>query len=99
MTGPVPEGEESEYELVLPFVICKSRGGPYDDDAFVSGWRLGQISAALEPQGTSWAGLVQEAELPQLDLMAMRRDCRLEVLSNDLDGGWVRVSLTRQGVH
>lgn len=29
--------EEQEYDLVMPFVVCQSQGGPYDDDAFVGG--------------------------------------------------------------
>ena len=37
----------SEYSLVFPFVCTKSRGGPYDDAAFVAGCQFGQISAEL----------------------------------------------------
>ena len=35
------EIDEDYGDTVLPLVLCRSRGGPYEDDAFVSGWRLG----------------------------------------------------------
>ena len=38
---------------VMPLVLCRSRGGPYDDGAFSSGWRLGAIGATLAGPGIS----------------------------------------------
>ena len=37
------ETERGDGEMGRPLVLCRSRGGPYDDDAFLSGWRLGDI--------------------------------------------------------
>lgn len=28
---------DTEYGLIMPFVVCESRGGPYEDDPFVAG--------------------------------------------------------------
>jgi hypothetical protein len=34
---PLDEPEPgTTWGLVVPFVVCQSQGGPYDDDAFVS---------------------------------------------------------------
>lgn len=62
-----------EMNLLMPFVVCKSQGGPYDDDAFVAGWRLAEIRAALSHSGSHWVGYIPEAVLPQVDLIAMER--------------------------
>ena len=34
-------------DAVMPFVICRSLGGPHDDEAFFSGWRLAELAAML----------------------------------------------------
>lgn len=65
------EPEPVAYGLVMPFVVCESKGGPYDDEAFVCGWEAASIDALLaagpdEVERTVHAGL-----LPQLDLIAM----------------------------
>lgn len=41
------EPEEDGYELLYPFVVCKSNGGPFDDEAFCAGFRAGEISQML----------------------------------------------------
>lgn len=82
--------EDAEYELVMPFVVCASKGGPYDDDSFVAGWTMGTLSWDLSYHGrylpmeiTVPAGCV-----PQVDLIAMQNGCR--ALLGDLDdsGTW-----------
>lgn len=64
---------ESEYELVMPFISCASRGGPYDDDAFVAGFQTGAVDALLAAGLTPPPGRpYYKVLLPQLDLIAMR---------------------------
>jgi hypothetical protein len=78
VTDPAPE--EAGYELVMPFVVCASQGGPYEDQAFVAGYRLGLLSAELEEaEGHEDSEVfplpvaaVRPADLPQVDLLAMR---------------------------
>lgn len=91
MTGP-EDSQGHEMSLVMPFVVVKSVGGPYDDDAFCAGWALGKISAALSQSGTSWSGPVPPAYLPQLDLIAMDRG--RGVAAGDEADGWVQVTVT-----
>lgn len=73
---------EAEYGLVMPFVVCQSKGGPYDDDAFAAGFHAGRIDCwlrvlpILERIGgkfdTSEPEMVRSPLVPQLDLIAMR---------------------------
>lgn len=61
-----------EYGLVMPFTVVTSKGGPYDDRAFVAGYQMGLLSGELhlraEPiERTFYAGLLRQA-----DLIAMR---------------------------
>lgn len=67
------ESHEATYGLVMPFVVCESKGGPYQDNAFVAGVRYGQIDREARTIGTgcekSWT--VETPLVPQLDLLAM----------------------------
>lgn len=68
--------EEAEYNLVMPFVIVKSNGGPYDDAAFVAGANCGQLMAELQALAAHRAiphpRYARPEHLPQYDLIAMR---------------------------
>jgi hypothetical protein len=71
------EDQPQDTELVMPFVVCASQGGPYDDDAFVAGFQAGSLYktlaaiAAVEATGVIEVP-VRTALLPQLDLIAMK---------------------------
>lgn len=89
-----PDDQEA-YDLVMPFILTKSQGGPYDDDAFVAGWRLGQIDAVLAHEGAEWSGIVPTADLPQADLLAMRRDMVLLQTPTE-DDEWTFIRIHQQ---
>lgn len=67
--------EEVDWGPVMPFVVCASKGGPYDDDAFVAGYQAGQLDKALAAARTVGAtevrGLALSALVPQLELIGM----------------------------
>ncbi|WP_228981430.1 hypothetical protein [Streptomyces sp. DH12] len=67
---------EPDAQLVMPFVIVQSNGGPYDDAAFVAGATCGQLIAELaalaEHGATPQPRYVRPEYLPQIDLIAMR---------------------------
>lgn len=64
--------DEHSFELVFPFTICASQGGPYADDAFVGGFRLGSIYTTLHTRLVPVrVETVLSHELAQLDLIAM----------------------------
>lgn len=68
---------DGEYGLVMPFVVCQSKGGPYDDDAFVAGYQAGSLSVTLsqpiDPGGMTVT--VRTDLVPQVDLIAMHHQC------------------------
>lgn len=39
--------ESAEFGMVMPFIACKSQGGPFDDVAFVAGYQAGMVDQAL----------------------------------------------------
>src|SRR5262245_63623897 len=82
---------------VMPLVLCRSRGGPYEDDAFSSGWRLGAIGAALAGPGISaLCESIRAHERVQADLMAMAYGYTMRVDSST-DPDWLCVTFTRTG--
>lgn len=63
------------YDLVMPFVVTASHGGPYEDEAFVAGWQCGEIDTALRATATIGGSLrrqVLRALFPQVELIAMK---------------------------
>lgn len=80
MTAKLPDPDQPEEEafgLVVPFIVCKSEGGPYDDEAFVVGFQAGQIDKELAVAATmgvtSAQFTVHTAILKQLELIGMNR--------------------------
>ena len=76
-------------------VLCRSRGGPYDDEAFLSGWRLGDLGATLASPGVSAvAESIRPEERLQADLIAMGRGYTMTVEPSS-DPEWLSVTFTR----
>ena len=88
---------DDEFDLVMPFVVCRSKGGPYDDHAYVAGFEAGRLDMALTLSPMLPGSRVREPmpyhsdNIPQLDLIAMRHGVRLEV--EDHWEGWSHISL------
>lgn len=68
--------DDREFGLVMPFTVCESQGGPFDDVAFVAGYRCGVVDAKLADGNCEEPVWSHEDELPQLDLIAMRHGSR-----------------------
>ena len=71
------DGEhQHQFMLAMPFVACKSHGGPYDDESYVAGWEMGALAERLGmmvlvgaiPQPVL---TIHRANLEQLDLVVM----------------------------
>lgn len=90
------EGEDQDgsatWGLVMPFVVCASRGGPYDDQSFVAGYAAGRLAVLLESLATCGGSgtrfTVHTGLLPQLDLMAMRHGFTLDSAPCPEADGW-----------
>jgi hypothetical protein len=89
------ETNENHSEAVMPLVLCRSQGGPYDDKAFTSGWRLGDIAATLAQPGiTGLAESIRPQERLQADLLAMARGYTMTVEPGS-EPDWLSVTFTR----
>ncbi|HEY7044477.1 MAG TPA: hypothetical protein VH419_12475 [Nocardioidaceae bacterium] len=83
---------------VMPLVLCQSEGGPYEDDAFESGWRLGDLAANLAQPGISaLADSIRREERHQADLIAMAHGYVMSVEPGD-DPVWLSVTFTRSAM-
>jgi Arc/MetJ family transcription regulator len=75
MTDDLDQPEAENWAIAVPFVVCESQGGPYDDDAFAAGFDAGRISQALKSAraagATALRYTVRTALVTQLDLIAM----------------------------
>ena len=85
-------------ETVLPLVLCASAGGPHDDEAFTSGWRLGAIAATLAHPGfNALADSIRPDERLQADLLAMA--CGYSMTVEPGNEGWLSVTFRRIDDH
>lgn len=81
-----------EYDLVMPFVVCQSKGGLYDDEAYVAGWEAGKLDLMLEMKCPTDGGTfrpdwpIHDGNRDQFDLIAMRHGCVAEF--EDAGEGW-----------
>lgn len=108
MTAPEPDPGEATYEPVLPFLPVVSRGGPYADEAYVAGYEMGQLEAALrlgdalgETRGVAGdlACTIHAANRAQADLLAMHHgylmDDQEPPAHLNPDGTWLYVRFRR----
>jgi hypothetical protein len=79
-----------EFGLLMPFVTVVSRGGPHDDESYVAGYEMGQLDARLAAAGHHRLGcpevVMQRANLPQAELIAMRHGMVAIEREMDLSG-------------
>lgn len=92
------EPDEVEYELLMPFIVCASQGGPYDDEAFAAGFQLGRIYSDADAGAVMGVApgpyTVPSACVAQVDLIAMKHGFTI-ARATDLDepAGWTAVVL------
>ena len=88
--------EQGEYQPVMPIVLAKSNGGPYDDAAVVAGMTcgaLGQELAMTKALHTLPHARYLDAPLiKQADLIAMRHGYVLKPGEVDEESGWQYVA-------
>ena len=91
---------EPEYGLIMPFIVCASNGGLYDDESFVNGVRYGIWYSLLLLKPSEHSNYESPKLVPQLDLLAMNNGYSLSVESIDNeyvdeDTEWVLVTMKR----
>jgi hypothetical protein len=96
------EPSDTEYELVVPFVVVASKGGRHDDDAFVAGWRLGRLDCQLSLAAligiSRHTAVIPPADMPQVDLIAMQHGYTVTYDPwQDAPDDWAAVTFSRTG--
>ena len=72
-----------EFEPVMPFIVCQSQGGPYEDEAYVAGWEAAQLDRELRDQAQSNAPMIWNSDMP------VRHDNRDQINLIALKQGWL----------
>jgi len=62
---------EDEFELLMPLVVVRSKGGPFDDEAYTAGFEAGRLWELLGAGVEFESRAVRTANIRQLDLIAM----------------------------
>jgi hypothetical protein len=74
MTVDSPMRLAGQYSLKVPFTVCESQGGPYEDRSFVAGVQTGAVLAelgSLSPHVDSVTFMVYPALRRQMELVGM----------------------------
>lgn len=93
--------QDAEYTPVMPFVVCTSQGGPYDDAPFVAGVRFGdlhRLMRSLPPEITTFRHVDYWALMPQIDLLAMHERWQVDVDASEGEAWsdeWACMTFTR----
>jgi hypothetical protein len=82
------DDDEFGYDLVMPFLPVRSKGGPHDDDAYVAGYEMGLLDAQLSRSTFDQGRAIHGENREQADLIAMRHGY-LGEFTNDNGDGWV----------
>jgi hypothetical protein len=88
---------QREWGLVMPYVVCQSQGGPYEDQSFVAGARFGGDMAELRAEKpATWQSYVYPGMVPQYDLLAMEQGYTMTSEPwDEHPDEWVLVTFTR----
>lgn len=86
--------DEFSYEMVMPFVAVQSKGGPYDDAAYVAGYQMGLLDAELSGSVFDQGRAIGVANRAQADLIAMRHGFIAEFTDEEVEG-WVCMTIRR----
>lgn len=78
----------------IPVVVTQDHGGPFDNDAFVSGYVIGALHAQLRLHRTVHPVMVPEGALPQIDLLTMAYGYEMSRIEAEKPG-WVIVAFAK----
>lgn len=88
----------SERQLFMPFRNVKSKGGIFDDDAFVAGYEMGIFDAwcqqAKRLSIRSAEKIIRTDNYSQADLLAMSQGYKITTISET--DGWSEILVSRE---
>lgn len=88
----------AEFGLIVPFIVCATNGGPYDDGPYCAGYEAGTIAvvlASLPPEITQAERTVRTDNLPQIDLIAMQHGWTVNAATTEWPE-WTTVAFKRE---
>lgn len=84
--------EEHDMELVMPFVVVASVGGPFDDQAYCAGYEMGALDSRLAAAACHGLGCptvtVLRGNVAQVELLAMKHGMICEELHPTGEEAW-----------
>jgi hypothetical protein len=89
----------AEFGLMMPFVVCASNGGPYDDEPYCAGFEAGMVDTILAttlPGINQMSRPVRTDNLPQIDLIAMQHGWTITPTVDDEHPEWTTVTFSRR---
>jgi len=98
MSDNDPQGQESSYGLLMPFVTVQSKGGPHEDAAYVAGYEMGLLDArlsVLDSYVTAAEFQIHSESAQQADLIAMRYGFKTVITVYDDCPEWSHMVVTR----
>lgn len=98
------DADGNGWELMIPFVVTKSHGGPFDDDAFTAGYEMGgfgqRCAVAASLNLLPFTITIRRSNVTQADLIAMHQDLALtdeamseEVYDQAMIAEWANVTV------
>ena len=89
--------DETEYGLVMPFVVCGDNG-PFDARSFVAGYRMAELAYKIANESGDVIESYEHPDLvPQIDLFAMQHGWTMTLEPwVDHPDEWVAVTLHRE---
>lgn len=96
--------DDEDFQLEMPFINVKSKGGPFDDDAYVCGFEVGAIAAEMQLASSLRTSsmvvafpssrYVHAINVPQLDLIAMRYGFTVTSSPPEDDSEWAFIQFS-----
>ncbi len=89
--------EEPEHTLLYPLIVCKTNGGPYEDDAFVAGCYFGHIETLCQTLDFEHEIYehIPSPLAPQIDLLVMHEKCSMTAEPCEEHSEWTHVIIRR----
>jgi hypothetical protein len=81
----------------MPFLPVASKGGPWDDDAFVAGYQMGLLDARLELGHLPESLTIYTGNREQADLIAMRHGYTVVFTQEPDWPEWTHMQVTGSG--
>jgi len=86
-----------DYELAVPFTVCASNGGPFEDGAYVAGYEMGLLAGEFNfTTDPAIEQVIRTDNVTQADLLAMHYGWKLESRPDAIYGSeWSHIRCTR----